>query len=387
MDHYHNWNMESNKKKHSRRNREWGFWIIVSLMACLNAGLGAYIVSSYIPKSVSSAAPGETKQPALSLQEPQSATITPGQLLLLRGEHFGANNTITFLLDSTTLIKDKNGQIISVRATNSGSFAVSIPVQGSDWTADQHYIQAVDNRTKQSAYLNIVVSPASTPETSSQNLALSINKLLFNAVIGQGNPNQQRIILTNTSGSQMQWTGTAIADHNLSWLVMDDNHTAGTLDINGTDSISIGVLIVSLKINPPAHPYTGQIVFTIDGQEQLVLPVELRIGDTQSEIVFSPNPGVAPLRAGNTCQPIPLTLINLSGSFINWTLVPYNPGTRQHIQFIANGQTVTQGMLAPSGAPGGTQVLSLKCNDVSAGNTYEFTMYAGNSSWLVTIVI
>lgn len=396
MDHYQKWNAESRVQKQSRCNKERGFWVIISLMACLAVGLGAYIISTYVPESVSSTrhvtVPGETEQPVLSLQGPQSATITQGQLLHLHGQHFGINDTIMFLLDSTTLIKDENGQNISVRTSNSGSFTVSISTQGSDWSADQHYIQAVDNKTKQSAYINIALSPASTPEISSQNLVLSVQskavkKLLFDAVMGQGNPNRQRIILTNMSSLQMHWTATAIADHNLSWLVIDDNHFAGNLDINGTDSISISVLIAGLKINPPAHPYTGLIVFTMNGREQLILPVELRIANPQSEMIFSPNPGVAPLGAGNTCQPIPLTLINLSSFFINWSLVPYKSDTRAHIQFIVNGRTVTQGTLSPSGDPGDTQVLTLKCNSVSTGNTYEFTMYAGNSSWLVTIVI
>jgi hypothetical protein len=48
---------------------------------------------------------------------------------------------------------------------------------------------------------------------------------------------------------------------------------------------------------------------------------------------------------------------------------------------------VMQGVLATSGNSGDTQILNLKCNGVSAGNTYKFTMYAGNASWLVTIFI
>ncbi|HKV00932.1 MAG TPA: hypothetical protein VJQ26_02340, partial [Ktedonobacteraceae bacterium] len=49
-------------------------------------------------------------------------------ILTLHGEHFGANDTITFLLDSTTPIKDENGNIISVRASDSGGFDVLIPI-------------------------------------------------------------------------------------------------------------------------------------------------------------------------------------------------------------------------------------------------------------------
>jgi hypothetical protein len=333
----------SNKQKQNGRNKKLGFWISVFLRVCLIGGLGAYIISTYVPNSVSGTAHvvplSETSQAVLSLQGPQTATIKQGQILTLHGEHFGANDTITFLLDSTTPIKDESGNIKSVRASNAGGFAVLIPIQESDWPAGTHYIQAVDTGTKQKAYLNIVVSPASAPEATSQNLALStqgkpVKKLTFTAVVGQGNPDQQRVTLTNTSGLLLHWTATANADHNLSWLVIDDNHTAGNLDISGTDSIGISVLMAGLKSNPTA-----------------------------------------------------LLLTNLGNSFINWTLVPYDSNTTDRIQFIANGQTAMQGVLATSGNSGDTQILNLKCNGVSAGNTYKFTMYAGSSSWLVTISV
>src|SRR5258708_12325580 len=188
----------SNKQKQSGRNKKLGFWISVSLRVCLIGGLGAYIISTYVPKSASGTAhvvpPSETSQSVLSLRGPQTATIKQGQILTLHGEHFGANDTITFLLDSTTPIKDKNGKIISVRASNSGGFDVLIPIEESDWPADPHSIQAVDNETKQDAYLNIVVSPASTPEPMSQSLALSMQskpskKLTFNPVAPQRDSN------------------------------------------------------------------------------------------------------------------------------------------------------------------------------------------------------
>jgi hypothetical protein len=382
--------------KQSGRNKNFRFWIMVFLVACSIGGLGAYIILTYIPTSIfgrgHSVSSSETSQPVLSLEKPQSTTIKQGQTLSLHGEHFSTSDTITFLLDFITPIKDENGKIISVRASDSGSFDASIPIQGSDWSAESHFIQAVDGRTNQIAYLNIVVSPASSPETTSPNLSLSmqaqpVKKLIFHAVVGQGNPDQQRITLTNTSGLPLHWTATPNADHNLSWLVIASNHIAGDLTVGHTDSVGIGVLMTGLKNNSPAHAYTGQIVFTINGQEQLALPVELQVTDPQSEIIFSPNPVVAPLGAGNTCLPTALTLANLGKSFVTWTLVPYNPGIKDRIQFIADGKPVMQGVLAASGDPNDTQVLNLKCNGVSAGNTYKFTIYANNVSWPVTIFI
>ncbi len=384
-------------EKQSGRNKNPGFWISVFLRVCIVGGLGVFIISTYAARSASSTAhivpPGETSQPTLSLQEPQSAPIKQGQTLTLHGEHFGVGDTISFLLDSTTPIMDEHGTIISVRTSNAGGFDVRIPVQGSGWSAASHYIQALDNRSEQKAYLHVVVSPASIPEATSKDLALSlqgepVKKLIFHAVVGQGDDDQQRVTLTNTSGLQLPWTATAIADHNLSWLVIDDYHTAGNLNISGTDSIGISVLIAGLKSNPAAHPYTGQIVFTVNGQGQLTLPVELQVADPQSELVFTPNPVTAALlKAGNTCKLTALTLLNLGKSFINWKLLPYDPNARDHIRFIADGRPMGQGLLAASGTSGDTQVLNVHCQGVSAGNTYKFTLYANGTSRLVTIFI
>src|SRR2546423_3154891 len=380
-------------EKQSGQNKKIGFWISVSLRACLVGGLGVFIISTYAARSASGTArivpPDETSQPALSLQGPDRATTKQGQILTLHGEHFGVGDTISFLLDSTTPIMDEHSKIISLRTSNAGGFDVRIPIQqGLGWSAAPHYIQALDNRTEQNAYLNVVVSPASIPETTNNNLALSlqgesVKKLIFHAVVGQGNHNQQRITLTNTSGLQLPWTATAIADHNLSWLVIDDNHTAGNLNTSGTDSIGISVLIAGLKSNPAAHPYTGEIVFTMSGQGQLTLPVELQVADPQSEMVFSPNPVAATLvKAGNTCKLTALTLLNLGKSFITWKLVPYDPNARDHIQFIAEGRPMVQGLLTTSGTSGDTQVLHVHCQGVSAGDTYKFTLYANGGSYL-----
>lgn len=386
----------SNNQEQSGRKKKQSFWIAIVLMVCLAVGVGVYIISTSLSKSAPGTAggvsSGELARPTLDVQGSQTAIIAQGQMLLLHGEHFGAQDAITFLLDFTTPIKDREGSTLSVQASNSGAFDVSIYIQASDWSAGPHYIQAVDIRSKQNAYLNIEVSPASIPEATSQNLALSVqgkavSKLLFTAVIGQVNSAQQTVTFTNTSGANLYWTAAALADHNLNWLMIDNNHIAGNLGIGGTDSIGVSVLTAGLKSNPSAQPYTGQIVFTINGQEQLALPVELQVTDPQPEIVFSPNPVVALLGTKNTCQATTLTLVNLGNSFINWTLVPYDSGARDRIQFIANGHSVIQGTLAASGDSGGTQLLNLYCSGVSAGDTYKFTMYAGSASWLVIIFI
>jgi hypothetical protein len=385
--------MAANNQQKRRPQKEPGFWITIILLVCLIGGLGVYIVSTYISHPASGTthvAPASGNvQPSLNLQGPLAATIKQGQTLILQGEHFAAGDPISFSLDSSIPIKGKDNAIISVQASSAGRFAVSIPIQASDWSAGSHYIQAVDNRARQAAYFNIVISPARAPETISPNLALFIQgkpakNLIFHAVIGQGNPGQQAITMTNTSGSPLHWIVTASADNNLDWLVIDNNHLAGNLDANSTDTIDVGALITALKSNLTAKPYTGQIVFTINGDEQLALSVELQVTDASPEIVFSPNPIIV---TSGACQTASFTLINLGNTFVSWTLVPYD-ATKNDIQFITtDGQPVKQGEMAISGNAGDTQTLNIRCNSVSAGYTYKFTMYSGSTRWLITIAV
>lgn len=382
--------VEADVAKKTVWNKVNSFWIIVSVILCLIVVFGAYIASTYLanPSSGTTRVAGSI-QPTLSLRGPLSATVQQGQTLTLHGEQFRSNDPISFLLDFALPIKDKYNRKVSIRSSGQGSFDVSIPIQGSDWSVNAHTIEGIDNRTKQHAYFTVVVSPAGSPVSTSQNLALSmqgqpVTALTFQAVAGQGDPDQQRITLTNTSGAPLSWTATANADHDLSWLVIDDNHLSGNLDIDGTDSIGISVITAALKSNP--HPYTGQIVFTINGQEQLTLSVALHVVDAPSEIIFTPNPAIATLGPGNTCQATTFTLINVGSTFVSWTLVPFDD-TKDHVQFMANGQPITQGVLASSGTPGDTQILTLQCSGVVAGNSYQFTMYTGDTNWLVTITI
>src|SRR5205085_1780603 len=200
------------------------------------------------------------------------------------------------------------------------------------------------------------------------------------------NPDQQRVTLTNTSGAVLQWAATAIVDNNLSWLVIDDNHTSGNLHISGTDSIGISVLPTGLKSSSTA--YKGQILFTINGKEQLTLPVELQVVDAQAEVIFSPNPLTGIVNPANgTCKSgTTLTLINLGSAVITWTL-KFDTTTQSHISFLLDNKAGTTGLLQPSGLAGDTQVLTLQCNNVHAGDTYQSTLYANNLQWPVVVLI
>ncbi len=369
------------------RSTNFTFWITLFLMICIIVGLGAYIVSTYLPNSPFGAAqvvpPANTAQPSLILQGKSNGTFPIGQAIHLHGDHFGPNDTITFLLDTTSPITGAGGKQVSSRADSQGAFDVALTI-GSDWTTSTHTIEAVDSSGNQDAYLTIQVVPASTPVTTSPDLSVTtggkpVQMLTFKAVAGQPNPAPQPITITNKSGAPLKWSAIASANKNLSWLNINDHHTFGVLAISQPDTLLISVNIVGLTSNQPNKYYSGQIVFTINDKQQLTLPVQLQITDATSEMVFSPSPLFAH-KIGNTCgNNTTLTLINLGNGYINWTVKP-DFNIANYISFVdqTTFKLKESGQLAPSGQQGDTQVLLLQCHSVQSGRPYHVSVYANS---------
>ena len=393
----------TNKSGQYSRNTNLSFWITIFLMICIIGGLGAYIAVTYLPNSPLGARhmvpSANAPQPSLTIQGTSPATFEIGQTIHLYGEHFGINDTINFLLDMTTSIADASGNKITARTNNLGIFNVAFTIS-SIWATGSHSIEAIDSSKNQSAFLTIQVIPTGTPETTSTRLAVTsggkpVQVLTFKAVIGQGNPQPQRIKITNTSGAPLKWSAAASSDDNLSWLIINDNHTYGQLAISQTDTLLISVNIVGLKSTPKTKPYSGQIVFTIKDAEQLTVPVKLQVAEATPEMVFSPNPIIAQVGPGNTCQPgVTLTLINLGTEVITWAVNP-DGNIQNNIKFVnpVNGQLLQSGTLLPSGAllpsgkPGDIEVLALQCNAIQRGRPYHVSVYAnGKPSSEIVIV-
>jgi hypothetical protein len=371
------------RTRNDGRSTNFRFWITLFLLICIIAGLGAYVVSTYLPNSPVGAAqvvpPANTAQPSLTLQRNPSGTFASGQVIHLHGDHFGPNDAITFLLDTTSPITGAGGK----RADNQGAFDVALTI-GSDWTTGTHTIEAVDSSGNQDAYLTIQVVPAGTPVTTSPDLSVTtggkpVQMLTFKAVAGQPNPAPQPITITNTSGAQLKWSATTSANKNLSWLSINDHNTFGLLNISEPDTLLISANIVGLT---STKPYTGQIVFTINDKEQLTLPVQLQITDATSEMVFSPSPLIA---HGTACSsgvpgvPVTLTLINLGSAYIKWTVNP----DLNNISFLP----MESGTLKPSGQQGDTQKLTLQCRGVQPGFSYHVSVYAGLVQASETVII
>ena len=95
----------------------------------------------------------------------------------------------------------------------------------STWSAGPHVLQAHDSKHNQNAYLNIDISLAGRAATTSREITLSAKRLTFQAVMGQGDPKEQFVTLTNTdAAASLQWTARAIANNNLSWLNIDESY-------------------------------------------------------------------------------------------------------------------------------------------------------------------
>ena len=375
----------------SRQNQEgseknFGFWVTLFLMICLIGGLAAYIVYSYLPNSsvaVRLAQPPGTSQPTFTVVG--QASISQGQSLRAHGNNFGANDPIQFFLDGTQPVLASTGSPLSTQADGHGSFDVTIPV-GKDWTVGAHIISATDTRqTSLSADLDIQVNLDSTPVAGSNNpyLAFSLNgqpidHLSFTAQLGQSAPPAQRITFMNTSQAPLQWTAAASTSHNLNWLTILDNNFAGRLNISEPQTMGISVDPTGLSVTDPKKPYTGQVVFTINGTTQLTLGVQLTIINATPEMVFSPNPLIASAPNG-TCQPgATLTFINLGTSVISWAAIPDLKG---NIQFVNDKNQLTEhGILLPSGSNGDTAVVNLRCSGVTVGHKYTVHVYVNGAN-------
>lgn len=376
------------KQEQATRKVSFGFWVTILLMICMVAGLGAYIFYSYLPNASENAAhtsqPAAGQSPTLRIAGAPSTTVKIGQKLQIAGSNFGPHDAINFLLDATTPITGADGKPLGAQADAQGTFEVTIPITH-DWPIGAHSIQAVDSAARQSSYLNIQIIPGAKPVTNSPNLSIMLNgqpiKLLsFAKQVGQPDPAAQRITITNTSAAVLNWTATVTT----SWLSIEDNNNLGQLAVSQPLSIGIGVDTSGLGTSPPNQPYKGQVLFTINNNEVLTLPVQLTITDATPELVFSPSPIFATANPNGSCQAgATLTLINLGSIAMVWTV---NPDAKNTIKLVDN-QGKQSGELMPSGMDGDTVVLTLSCSGVKKGQPYHISIYGNSSQASDTVII
>lgn len=367
-------------KAGQKQGMGFSFWFAIVMICCLVIGLGTYIISTYIPNGqlqTNIALTGDGPIPLLTIQGKQS-TVAAGQLLHLHGDHFGAHHPITFYLDNTQL-QAKGG---TTQSSASGAFDVVLTIAPTT-LAGSYVLEAVDNQAGKHAFVNLQVLPATIPpNTTSLELLSRLGKpltsLTFGGQANRGDPHGQNVTLHNTSNTPLAWTATTITDNGVNWLTLDNADTSGQLDSYGSFIIGVHVLTTGLK----SGPYTGHIVFTVNNDQQVIFPVTLQLTDISNELVISPSPIIAIIQAGGTCLPdTTLTLINLSGSSVNWDVKGDGAFNQQHIHF--DGQVEESNTLLA----GDTKVLNVGCVGVQLGMTYHITVYYNGQAEHIPITV
>ena len=88
---------------------------------------------------------------------------------------------------------------------------------------------------------------------------VSTNALTYNAVVGQGNPPPQNIVITNSAGGTLNWQASFVATTGGNWLNISP--ASGSLATHQSVSVSVKALLNGL----PPYPYSGAI--TISGTD------------------------------------------------------------------------------------------------------------------------
>ena len=360
------------------------FWLPVILLVCLIGGLSTYILSTFSGNLLGATlvSTGTHAEPTLTMKTTKATTVAAGQVIRVHGDQFAPNDTILFFLGETQL-QGIGGKPASIQSNNKGSFDTSLTIPSTQ-LAGEYAIQAQDNHTGQHAFLDIQTTAAPTTSTT---LTLSVPSLAFATIVGHANPHGQNVNITNTSNAAIQWSAVANSDNQAGWLLLANGNTSGQLNAGQTDQIRVNVFSQGLKSTPDKkQPYTGEVIFTIAGQGQVTLPVQLIVAETGVELVINPNPLVAttsPTIPG-ACQDTTLTLINLSNIAVSWN-VQTDGFSQQYIT--VDGKPNEQGQLFPSGFSNDTQVIKIGCNGVQVDKQYAVNVFYNGSQQLVPISI
>jgi hypothetical protein len=358
------------------------FWLKTAFVICVLAAFGVYLQQNYFSNE---SAPAQTyvshaaATPAITVAGQHIIAAAQGQMLDVQGAHFNVGAAMIFMLDGKVPINGTDGRQMALEASIQGAFEAAIPVTAG-WSIGRHFIVARDNNSGQDAYLIVHVIAVNSRSSGSIPIKLSTPQLTFQATLGQGNPQEQFVTLTNSSTAPLHWTAKAVTDDQATWLTVSAATTSSKISAGANSTLGIDVLLTNLKSEDMLH--TGSIVLTINGTEHLTLPVELYLSNSAAEVALSPDPVIGLFSpVGNTCQPnTELLLMNLGKTAVKWTLT-LDANAKQHIAFNYQGKPLSHGLLALSGQAGDTQVLTLSCTHAQLGASYSFTITAQTVSW------
>ncbi len=260
------------KNGKSGKDSRLGFILPAAILVFLIGILGIYIFSTYSSASLSTnlASSGMGGgEPTLTMKTSKTTTVVVGQPVSVHGEHFGANDTILFSLDGTQ-VKSVGGKPVSAQTNDRGTFDATIPTAQ---LAGEYVLQAQDSRTGQHGFLTI----QTTASTTTNVIKLSATLLSFTLPLRHNA--SQDVSITNTSGATISWQAVAVSNNQAGWLLLTGGKTGDTLDAGKTDTIHVSTLTAELAGNTAKHPYTGEVIITVAGQGQVVLPVKLVLID------------------------------------------------------------------------------------------------------------
>ncbi len=363
-------------KNGTGKNSRLRYWLPVLLLVCLIGGLGIYILSTYTDAllGTSPVSANTNAEPTLTMKN-ANTSVAAGQAIRVHGEHFGSNSAIFFYINGTQL-KGADGKSVRAQSNDKGTFDTSVSIPTTQ-LAGEYVVEARTSTTGQHAFLTLQTTAGTTTDI----LKLSTPSLTFAAIAGRANPKSQSVTIQNTSNAAVQWSASAMSDNQAGWLVLTNGKTSGQLDAGGTDKISVSVATQGLT-SDPKHPYTGEVVFTIVDQGQVMLPVKFTLSDTGAQFIISPNPLVGIQTTPGGCLPdTSITLINLSNAPIDWDA---QTDAASQGSITLDGQQEDKGQLATF-YPNDTKVIKIGCIGVQPDKHYAINVFYNGSQQLVPI--
>jgi hypothetical protein len=334
--------------------------ISIVLLLCFILGLGTYLISSFIPHTL--AAPALVKGvygvlPIISVSQSAKNPVPvgkPGQTLLVHGDDFAINSTISFSLDTTAINT-------TVQTNKSGSFDAKVSIPSTQLPGNYTLI-AQDKGTGQQATMRVDVLPNgaanNTPLTLTNANGQPAQSLSFTTVNGY-DPQSQVLTITNTGATKVTWSATIATTNAQNWITLNASKTAdtnygevgGAIAPGGTDTVAVNVSAMGLP-SLLKKAYQGYVIFNVD-QNQLILPVSFSVQNKSLDIAVTPNPLNVISTGSGQCQPTTLGIINNSDVNITWNASTDNATTIQ--------MDVKTGQLDPSGGAGDAVTIHITC--------------------------
>jgi hypothetical protein len=341
------------------------FRISFILLICFILGLSTYLISSFIPHTL--AAPPTVKGlfgvlPTITVTQSAKNPVPagkPGQTLLVHGDNFALNSTISFSMDTTSIST-------TAQTNKSGSFDAKVAIP-SALQPGNYALIAQDKGAGQQASMRVHVLPNGTANTTPLTLTKADGQaapsLAFTTVNGY-DPKPQVLTITNTGATKVTWSATIATENAQNWITLNASKTAdtkygkagGEIGPDGTDTIAISVSALGLP-SLLKKAYQGYVIFNVD-QNQLILPISFSVQNKSLDVAVTPNPLNVIQTGGGQCKPTTLGIINNSDEPITWNVSTDNPDLTLDVK---------TGQLDPAGGANDAATINITCGGIDSG--------------------